>query len=298
MNKTTVFDIYKRILTLLLAVFACFMCACAFVEEPQGGRDSVVVPSATHKPMPTVAPTAEPTPNITPEPTVEPTPEVTVDPMNAGSVGTPGDMVPFEGEKLIALTFDDGPYGTVTNRILDVVEKYAEHGVHVTFFALGSQVDKYPNTVKRAVQLGCEIGNHTYDHKNLTKISEDEIKNQIQSGVNAIDNACGKRPRLVRPPYGAKNDTVYATVPNPLILWSIDTLDWKTRDADSTFEETLKAKDGDIVLMHDVRECTADAVERIIPALLEQGYKLVTVSEMFEAKGLKLSSGKAYRQAK
>ena len=96
----------------------------------------------------------------------------------------------------------------------------------------------------------------------------------------------------------SENDDVRATVKYPLILWSIDTLDWKTRDTDSTVAEALKAVDGDIVLMHDVRDDTAAAAEQIIPALVEQGYKLVTVSEMFEAKGIALENGKAYRKAR
>ena len=205
---------------------------------------------------------------------------------------------PLSEEKLVALTFDDGPYGEVTNRILDVVEQYAEYGVHVTFFALGSQAEKFPNTVKRAADLGCEVANHTYSHKNLTKISEDERTSQVEDTADIIESITGTRSKLVRPPYGAKNDDVRATVKYPLILWSIDTLDWKTRDTDSTVAEALKAVDGDIVLMHDVREDTAAAAEQIIPALVEQGYKLVTVSEMFEAKGTALENGKAYRKAR
>ena len=106
------------------------------------------------------------------------------------------------------------------------------------------------------------------------------------------------RPKLVRPPYGAKNDDVYAAVKYPLILWNIDTLDWKTKDTDSTVAAALGAGDGDIVLMHDLRPETAAAVEKIVPQLLEQGYKLVTVSEMFEAKGIELTMGKSYRKAK
>ena len=166
------------------------------------------------------------------------------------------------------------------------------------FFALGSQVEKFPNTVKRAAELGCEVANHTYSHKNLTKISEDERTSQVEDTADIIESITGTRSKLVRPPYGAKNDDVRATVKYPLILWSIDTLDWKTRDTDSTVAEALKAVDGDIVLMHDVRDDTAAAAEQIIPALVEQGYKLVTVSEMFEAKGIALENGKAYRKAR
>ena len=240
-----------------------------FVPEPaETGNDAVL-------PLQNPVPSEEPITGIQPS-------------------GTPD----ISGEKLIALTFDDGPYGEVTNRILDVVEAYRDQNVHVTFFALGSQVDKFPKTVLRAKELGCEIANHTYDHKNLTKIPTQEMISQVEDAADLIEQITGERPKLVRPPYGAKNDDVYAAVKYPLILWNIDTLDWKTKDTDSTVAAALGAGDGDIVLMHDLRPETAAAVEKIVPQLLEQGYKLVTVSEMFEAKGIELTMGKSYRKAK
>lgn len=159
-------------------------------------------------------------------------------------------------------------------------------------------MDKFPKTVLRAKELGCEIANHTYDHKNLTKIPTQEMISQVEDAADLIEQITGERPKLVRPPYGAKNDDVYAAVKYPLILWNIDTLDWKTKDTDSTVAAALGAGDGDIVLMHDLRPETAAAVEKIVPQLLEQGYKLVTVSEMFEAKGIELTMGKSYRKAK
>lgn len=281
---------YIRIFFAMLICAAMLLCLCSCALNNDNGSDMIEVPKPTPQPTPTFVPTVEPSP--TPEQTAAATPEVT------GAI-MPGETAnPLSEEKLVALTFDDGPYGEVTNRILDVVEQYAEYGVHVTFFALGSQAEKFPNTVKRAADLGCEVANHTYSHKNLTKISEDERTSQVEDTADIIESITGTRSKLVRPPYGAKNDDVRATVKYPLILWSIDTLDWKTRDTDSTVAEALKAVDGDIVLMHDVRDDTAAAAEQIIPALVEQGYKLVTVSEMFEAKGIALENGKAYRKAR
>lgn len=292
MNRTVFIYIRAFFVMLICAAMLFCLCGCTVNDNNPNNvnNDIVEVPKPTPHPTPTFVPTVEPSP--TPEQTAAATPEVT------GAI-MPGETDnPLSEEKLVALTFDDGPYGEVTNRILDVVEQYAEYGVHVTFFALGSQAEKFPNTVKRAADLGCEVANHTYSHKNLTKISEDERTSQVEDTADIIESITGTRSKLVRPPYGAKNDDVRATVKYPLILWSIDTLDWKTRDTDSTVAEALKAVDGDIVLMHDVREDTAAAAEQIIPALVEQGYKLVTVSEMFEAKGIALENGKAYRKAR
>ncbi len=285
--------IYRAFLAMLICVASIFcLCGCDVVdiiEDSDTASEIVQVPKPTHSPTPEPVYTPDPTPTLAPTP--DPTATVTA----SGAI-TGGDT---SGEqKYVALTFDDGPYGEITNRILDVVEQYSDYGVHVTFFALGSQVAKFPDTVRRAYNLGCEIANHTYDHKNLTKITESERKSQVEDTADLIESITGEKPRLVRPPYGAKNDEVRASVKYPLILWSIDTEDWKTRDTASTVAAAIEAIDGDIVLMHDVREDTAAAAEQIIPALLEKGFKLVTVSEMFEAKGITLENGTTYRKAR
>ena len=153
---------YIRIFFAMLICAAMLLCLCGCALNNDNDGDMIEVPKPTPHPTPTFVPTVEPSP--TPEQTSAATPEVT------GAI-MPGETDnPLSEEKLVALTFDDGPYGEVTNRILDVVEQYAEYGVHVTFFALGSQAEKFPNTVKRAADLGCEVANHTYSHKNLTKI--------------------------------------------------------------------------------------------------------------------------------
>lgn len=212
------------------------------------------------------------------------------------NVGLPPVETPDPDKPMIALTFDDGP-SKKTERILDVLEQY---NAHATFFVVGTQLEKFPELTKRASDLGCEVGNHTYNHKNLTKISPDEIREQI-NGVNALVlEATGKEIALVRPPYGAgiKDETVKENVPYPLIMWTIDTLDWSTRDTESTIAAIRQdVKDGSIVLMHDLYDATAAAVETIVPELIEQGYQLVTVSEMFAAKGIVLEPGKYYRNA-
>ena len=283
--------IYAKMLAVAAMVFAAILCLAACAEEQS--EPVIEIPMLTPGPTPTFVPEPAETGNDAVLPLQNPVPSE--EPITGiQPSGTPD----ISGEKLIALTFDDGPYGEVTNRILDVVEAYRDQNVHVTFFALGSQVDKFPKTVLRAKELGCEIANHTYDHKNLTKIPTQEMISQVEDAADLVEQITGERPELVRPPYGAKNDDVYAAVKYPLILWNIDTLDWKTKDTDSTVAAALGAGDGDIVLMHDLRPETAAAVEKIVPQLLEQGYKLVTVSEMFEAKGIELTMGKSYRKAK
>lgn len=287
---------YKKLVAAMLALSVALCAACQpidMLEEALSatGTETVdVTPAVTPSPSPEAVQTpgdaqlsAQPTQT---QESVTPSPDAPVTPAYGAD------------EKLVALTFDDGPYKNVTPRILDVIEQYADQGVHATFFVLGLQVAQYPEIVARAASLGCEIGNHTYHHKNLTKLSAEEMQSEVEDLSDMIRELTDSSPKLVRPPYGARNDEVYANVPYPLILWDIDTLDWSTHDTASTVEAALKCEDGDIILMHDVHEDTAAAAEQIIPRLLEMGFRLVTVSELFEAKGMPLEAGHAYRRAR
>ncbi len=212
---------------------------------------------------------------------------------------------PLSGEKLIALTFDDGPRATTTNRVLDVLEK---NGSTATFFIVGYNIDKNVETIKRACEMGCEIANHSKDHKNLTKLTYSEIWEQVDSPNKKVKTLAGIEPRLFRAP-GGNYDGVEADIGMPIIQWSVDTEDWKYKDAakpDRTPEQRdadLKeiadrvvnnAEKGDIVLMHDIYDFTADLCELIVPGLIEKGFKLVTVSEMYEAYGKELKGGVVY----
>lgn len=265
------------------------------------GNPSMGIIDIVPTPAPELTSTPKPTPALQTPPVVTASPEPAVtDALAAATpdpnVGLPPQETPDPGKPMVALTFDDGP-SKKTERILDVLEQY---GAHATFFVVGIQLEKFPEIVKRASDLGCEIGNHTYNHKNLTKISPDEMREQINGVNRLVLEATGKEPALVRPPYGAgiKDETVKANVAYPLIMWTIDTLDWSTRDTQSTLEAIRKdVKDGSIVLMHDLYDPTAATVETIVPELIEQGYQLVTVSEMFAAKGIALEPGKYYRKA-
>lgn len=193
----------------------------------------------------------------------------------------------------IALTFDDGPYSPVTNLILDTLEKYNSKA---TFFVVGSRVETYKDCVKREAALGCEIGCHTYNHAILTRLSANDIKKEINSGVKIIEKySSGQKVRIVRTPGGAVNDTVKKNVKYPLINWSVDTLDWQHRTTSKTVG-TIKsyARDGSIVLMHDLYTSTGNAAVEIIPWLVNKGYQLVTVSELFELKGINAAAGSVY----
>lgn len=184
---------------------------------------------------------------------------------------------------MVALTFDDGPFAPVGNQIMDCL---AQYGGKATFFVVGSRVSSYGAELQRMVAEGHEIGNHTYEHKNLTKLSGTQIQSQINQCNDAVQAACGVRPSLVRPPGGAKNGTVLANVQAPVIMWSIDTRDWKTRNAGKTVNAVMsQVRDGDIVLMHELYSQTGAAALEMIPRLTEAGYQLVTVSEMAALRG-------------
>lgn len=192
---------------------------------------------------------------------------------------------------MIALTFDDGP-GKYTDQLLDILEKC---DARATFFMLGENVSKYPDAVKRMKELGCEIGNHTTNHKKLTELAEKDIAPQIEGTNTALQEIIEEDASVVRPPYGAVNGVVKKNVAYPLVMWSVDTLDWQKKDAKKITDYVMgNVKDGDIVLMHDIHEFSVEAAKTIIPKLVEQGYQLVTVSEMAQAHGIEMVNGEKY----
>ena len=194
---------------------------------------------------------------------------------------------------MVALTFDDGPNGTATPKILDTLERY---NVVATFFDLGTCMEKYPNITKREEQIGCEVGTHTYSHQNLNKLSAEEIQNDISNASMVYEKTLGHKLYLVRPPYGNANSTVRRNLKYPLIGWDIDSLDWKFRNKDKILSKIneISNYDGRIILMHSIYDATAEAVEELVPQLLEKGYQLVTVSEMAKYKGIILDTSTVY----
>lgn len=198
-------------------------------------------------------------------------------------------------KKLVALTFDDGPNYN-TNKILDVLNKYH---VPATFFVLGSKIKGNEYILNKMKDSGMEIGNHTYNHLLLTKYKEDKIKKEITDTNNLIFEVTGKEPKLFRPSYGSFNKKIKNISEMPIIIWDIDTLDWKYHNSKKITNRVVnKVKDGDIVLMHDIYSATANALDNIIPMLANNGYSFVTVSDLFYYKGITLEKGKVYGYAR
>ncbi len=187
-------------------------------------------------------------------------------------------------EKKIALTFDDGPHPTKTGKILDVLDKY---GVKGTFFVIGKNVKLYPEVLKRVYEEGHDIGNHTFSHKSINKMSYSCLCESVRECSDAICEVIGKKPLFFRPPEGYVNDSIAQKLYGEgydVILWRVDTYDWKGRSADDIYNTVIKnVKCGDIILMHDYisnNSYTAHALDKLIPKLQTDGYEFVTVSEL------------------
>ncbi|MDO4870225.1 MAG: polysaccharide deacetylase family protein [Bacillota bacterium] len=199
---------------------------------------------------------------------------------------------------MIAITYDDGPGGASEARILDCLEK---HGSVATFFYMGNRMEGFGETARRAAQMGCEIGNHSWSHPQLSLLSKKKIKEQLEKTNDAIYEVTGTVPDVCRPPYGDYSDKVVKTIGSEdmyAVLWTIDTLDWKTRNPKKIFKSVKNTKnlDGKIILMHSIYDETAKASEKIIPWLEEQGYQTVTISELIKYKtGKTPQEGKLYR---
>lgn len=183
----------------------------------------------------------------------------------------------------IALTFDDGP-SRFTNPILDILEA---HNARATFFVLGYRIHSQADTIRRTADLGSEVLGHSWNHRNFAELSADAIRRQIVDTSDALTYVLGEAPPLLmRPPYGiitARVRNVSEELGYSLVNWSVDPQDWKNRCADTIYQLVMEnAVDGAIVLLHDIRIYTQEAMERAIPSLIEKGFELVTVSELLE----------------
>ena len=200
-----------------------------------------------------------------------------------------------EGQKLIALTFDDGPRRSTTTRLLDGL---AERGVKATFFLIGAQIENNEDVVRRMDEEGHQIGIHTFDHVKLTGLSRADFDAQVEKSRDTLKAVLGHNDFLLRPPYGMLDDGVRAMAGCPILLWSIDPEDWRDRDgARVAAEVTAQARDGGIILMHDIFPESVDAALEIVDALHAQGYLFCTVEELFAARGVPLEAGQVYWNA-
>ncbi|MBB4824207.1 peptidoglycan/xylan/chitin deacetylase (PgdA/CDA1 family) [Sporosarcina luteola] len=182
--------------------------------------------------------------------------------------------------KRIALTFDDGPEPKVTPQILEILKR---HNAKATFFMLGSRVEYYPDVAASVQQAGHELGNHTWNHPNLVKLQSARVMIEIQKTSNIIEQVTGQKATAFRPPYGAVNQRIRGLSDMPIVLWDVDTLDWQHHDPQKILEKVKQqAKDGSIILMHDIHQSTADGLDDVLTYLENEGYSFVTVSELHQ----------------
>lgn len=197
-----------------------------------------------------------------------------------------GTYDPSQHKTRIAFTFDDGP-GEYTDELLDCLE---ENNAHATFFMLGQNVGSWESTVQRMADIGCEIGSHSWDHPNLYNLSMDSVAKEFSDTDAALEKACGQKASVARAPYGNWSDDIISTVGKPFFTWSLDSLDWSYKDVNKDYDEVMNGDltDGSIILMHDIHEPSVQAAIKMIPELVQKGYKLMTVSELAAAKGVTL----------
>ncbi len=195
--------------------------------------------------------------------------------------------------KYIAFTFDDGPHQETTPNILDTLKS---NKAQATFFMTGYLIESNAEIVKRVINENNEIGNHSYSHKRLTKLSKKSLFLELDKTNLTLFNITNTSMTLLRPPYGSMNEKTAANISYPMIYWSIDTNDWKNKDAKAIYNEVItKVKPGDIVLMHDSYTVTIEALKIMLPELYVRGYQVVTVSELAKIYNTELLPGKRYR---
>lgn len=201
-------------------------------------------------------------------------------------------------EKLIALTFDDGPSPVNTPVLL---EGLAQRGIHATFFLVGSMVENSPEQVERMAREGHQIGIHTYDHQSSTGLlglTQAQFDAQVGTTRAMLTQITGQTQFALRPPYGYVDDGVRQRAPGPIILWSIDPEDWKYQDTQKVAQHIVShAQDGAVILLHDIFATSVEAALQAVDTLQAQGYRFVTVDELFQAKGIELRQGEDYRCA-
>ena len=193
---------------------------------------------------------------------------------------------------MIAITFDDGPHWTNTEKLVDILNKY---DARATFFMLGSRAVEIPDVVKYVYDAGNEVASHTYSHKDLATLGEEEFWYEVNETNKVLSEITGQSLVYLRPPYGSRNQFVMDNLPMVVVCWNVDTEDWKSRDKNMVFDEVMKnASDGNIVLLHDIHTSTIEAAELFVPALVQKGYQLVTLEELFYYRGVEAVPGKVY----
>ncbi len=225
------------------------------------------MPSPSPAPGPTAPPTSVAANNVPPVPPAAP--ETTWSQVRVN-------------EPVIAITFDDGPHPTLTPQLLDMLK---QRGIHATFFVIGSMAKEHPEILQRALREGHEIGNHSYTHPNLGKMSDDGVRRELNGTKDIITNAISRPVTLMRPPYGSitnvQKKLVHGDLGYKIILWDVDPLDWKDRNSASVSRRILEGTHkGSIILAHDIHKTTVDAMPTVLDGLLAKGFRFATVSEL------------------
>lgn len=198
-------------------------------------------------------------------------------------------------DKFIAFTFDDGP-SKYTIDIMNILDKY---NYKATFFEVGNMINKYPEITKEVVKRGYEVGNHTTDHSNLNKLNVTKIKSKVEGNNTIFYDLTGENMLLVRCPYGNSNKKVKQIINNPIIYWSVDSRDWESRNTEKIVNLVKEnTQDGDIILFHDLYATTKEAVEILTEYFYLNGYKIVSVSELYQIKGKELIPHKVHYNAR
>jgi peptidoglycan-N-acetylglucosamine deacetylase len=201
------------------------------------------------------------------------------------SMGYENVYVNGPNEKMVALTFDDGPDAVITSDVIDILEEYHVKG---NFFFVGSHVNQYPEVVKTAYEKGNLILSHSYQHIDLAQLELEELESQLENANAAIEAVIGKRPAIIRPPYGEINDGVADVMEQhgyTAVLWSIDTLDWSQQEADNIVKNVVdNVRNGDIILMHTTPEqsSTKNALPMIIEELQKRDYEMVGLDTLLD----------------
>ena len=198
-------------------------------------------------------------------------------------------------DKIVAFTFDDGH----SKYTMEIVNTLVLNNSKATFFELGNRMKYNQEIVKNVLNNGMEIGSHTYAHKNLNKLTIEEIDEEINSTNIIFNEITGENIKLLRPPYGNINELVKSRVNTPIITWNIDTNDWLYKDSEHVYNHIIEnIESGDIILMHDVYSETVEAIKKVVPYLIEKGYKITTVSELAKYNNIELKEKEVYRSLK
>lgn len=268
------------------------------ITVPSAGSQTVLIPlselsSVLEKSFPDGSSQDPSIPPVSSEPPASSEPPVSSEPPPS-SIAMPESSETVQKEKKVALTFDDGP-SKETGRLLDALKA---HNAKATFFVLGNRVETYNQFIVRMKNENHQIGNHSYDHKNLTDLHADQVSDEIINTNKLINELAGLSSTVMRPPYGSHNsmiDTVIKNAGQSIILWNIDPQDWKFRDAKTVSKHILShVKDGDIILLHDIYGSSVDAAIIVLDELTKQGYTFVTVDELIARNGAAPVPGQCY----